>query len=410
MPEIDDLISKIDKKQKSDASLKDQVQALKTQNLKLEKEIEELKKENKELKGKIEGMVDFPTDVLELRSIIGRQRAQISTFDDQLNEKDFRITELETELNVIKDNYNKSREKIQELLKQTIMIKEKEMEIDDLKNKMILMTQEFDQKKSELERTISTDLGSDIAEKNAKIKTLEAELENVNTNYDKMKEIVNNLRQKYHMEELTGDIAEFDLKQLEEELNLQLKEKEEQLKIAQEKITKLQDRQEKTNKQLEELNSQVIKSEAVIDELNQTIADYSREKDKEIQKVKRELEDEKKKLRREFDIEKEEIEKSSKDDLERMASVAEELDKITLERDKAHEELEKSKILVRNMKKVFDEVPDLQIFAIVSDAGPTSLENLAKAIGLGVAMTRRMAMNLERKGLVKIENEIVSLP
>ena len=115
MPDIDDLISKIDKKQQSDASIKDQVKLLKTQNLKLEKELEELKKENKDLRGKIEGMVDFPTDVLELRSIIGRQRAQISTFDDQLNEKDFRITELETELNVIKENYNKSREKIQEL-------------------------------------------------------------------------------------------------------------------------------------------------------------------------------------------------------------------------------------------------------------------------------------------------------
>ena len=369
-----------------------------------------MKKENKELKGKIDGMVDFPTDVLELRSIIGRQRAQISTFEDQLNEKDFRITELETELNVIKENYSKSRAKIQELLQQTISIKEKDMEIEELKNKINLLNQEFEQKKSEFQRTVSSDLKGELAEKDARIKTLEAELENIKENYRKMKESVNQLRQKYHMEELEGDIAEFDLKQLEDELNIQIKERDEQLKIAQEKINKLQDRQEKANKQIEELKSQVIKSEALIEELNQTIADYTREKDKEYQKIKREFEDEKKKLLREFELEKEEIKRQTNEDLQRMAAAAEELDKVTVERDHAVEELEKTKVLVNNMKKVFDEVPDLQIFAIVSDAGPTSLSNLAKAIGLGVAMTRRMAMNLERKGLIKIENEIVSIP
>ncbi|MHA1784527.1 MAG: hypothetical protein ACTSVE_04975, partial [Candidatus Helarchaeota archaeon] len=193
IPEINDLISKIDDKQKTAASLKDQVQALRTKNLSLEKEIDELEKENKELKGKIDGMVDFPTDVLELRSIIGRQRAQISTFEDQLNEKDFRITELETELNVIKENYSKSRAKIQELLQQTISIKEKDMEIEELKNKINLLNQEFEQKKSEFQRTVSSDLKGELAEKDARIKTLEAELENIKENYRKMKESVNQL-------------------------------------------------------------------------------------------------------------------------------------------------------------------------------------------------------------------------
>jgi len=410
VPEIDDLISKIDKKQKTDASIKDLVQALKTKNLNLEKELAEVKKENKGLKGKIDGMVDFPTDVLELRSIIGRQRAQIATFDDQINDKDFRVTELETELKVVKDNYNKSREKIQELLTSSITAKEKDMQINDLKDRISMMEQEFEQKKGELQRTISTDLGSEVSEKTARIKSLEAELENIKVSYDKLKESVNALRQKYHMDELSGEIAEFDIKQMEDELNIKIKEQEDQLKLAQEKVIKLQDRQEKSNKQIEELNSQIIKSNAVVDDLNQTLADYGRDKQTETEKIKREFEDEKKKMQREFNIEKDNIEKNIKEDLERMAHASEELSKVMEERDNQKNQLEKQKDLITNMKKVFDVQPELRIFSIISDAGPTSLNNLSKAIGQGVALTRRMAMNLERQGLLKIENEIVKLP
>ena len=96
--------------------------------------------------------------------------------------------------------------------------------------------------------------------------------------------------------------------------------------------------------------------------------------------------------------------------MERMASAAAELDKVLVEKDNLELEVKKSKDLINNMKKVFDEVPDLRIFAIITDAGSTSLTNLAKAVGQGVAVTRRMAMNLERKGLLKVENDIVSLP
>ncbi len=410
MPDIDDLISEIDKKQKSNASIKDQVQALKTKNLSLEKELVELKKENQELKGKISGMVDFPTDVLELRSIIGRQRAQIAGFDDQLNDKDFRITELETELKVVKENYTKSRTKIQELLQSSIESKEKDMQINELNDRIKLMEREFEQKKKELQLSISTDLGSELSEKSARIKALEAELENINENYDKIKESVNQLRHKYHMDELSGEIAEFDLKQLEDELNIKLKEAQDQLKLSQEKVNKLQDRQEKSNKQIEELNSQIIKSNAVIDDLNQTIADYGRDKQAELERIKREFEDDKKKMNREFALEKDEIEKNVKDDLERMANASEELAKAMEERDDAVNKYQKQTELINNMKKVFDHQPELKIFAIISDAGPTSLQNLSKAIGQGFAVTRRMAMNLERQGLLKIENEVVKLP
>ena len=273
-----------------------------------------------------------------------------------------------------------------------------------------MMEQEFEQRKGELQRTISTDLGSELSEKTARIKSLEAELENIKENYDKIKESVNALRQKYHMDELSGEIAEFDLKQLEDELNIKVKELEDQFKLSQEKVTKLQDRQEKSNKQIEELNSQIIKSNAVVDDLNQTIADYGRDKQAEVEKLKREFEDGKKKMMREFNIEKDNIQKDMKDDLERMANASEELAKASEERDNAVNQLEKQKDLISNMKRVFDVQPELRIFSIISDAGPTSLNNLSKAIGQGVALTRRMAMNLERQGLLKVENEIVKLP
>ncbi|MHA1300577.1 MAG: hypothetical protein ACTSO9_14255 [Candidatus Helarchaeota archaeon] len=133
MPDIEDLISKIDKKQKDDASQVNQLKALQTENTILKEKLQKYEIKIKELEDKIDTMVDFPTDVLELRAIIGRQRGEISSYENQISERDFKITELSTELNVVKERYEKALEKLKEQGELSVRLKEKDLEISELK-------------------------------------------------------------------------------------------------------------------------------------------------------------------------------------------------------------------------------------------------------------------------------------
>ena len=88
----------------------------------------------------------------------------------------------------------------------------------------------------------------------------------------------------------------------------------------------------------------------------------------------------------------------------------ENMDKIKEDAEKAIQEKERSAALMDSMKKILETEPTLRIFVIVDEAGSRTLDQLAKALGQSVANTRRLAMELQRRGLVKVENDIVSIP
>ena len=186
----------------------------------------------------------------------------------------------------------------------------------------------------------------------------QTELETYKSSYEEFQEKVNELRKKFHMDKLADDLAEFDFKELEKELSLQLKEKDGIIEINEGKIKKLLAQEEKYINQIENLQNQIL--------------DYKK-KASEMEEIRVNVEN---------------IQKAEQ---------------------KARKEMEGTIKLMQNMKKVMESDPTLRIFVIVDDTGKQSLQNLAKAIGQSVANTRRMAMELERRGLVKIENEEVSV-
>ncbi|MHA1380149.1 MAG: hypothetical protein ACTSRG_17385 [Candidatus Helarchaeota archaeon] len=376
MPDIEDLISKVDKKQSSEASQKNLLKSLQTENTILKEKLEKYELKIKELEDKMDSMVDFPTDVLELRAIIGRQRGEISSYESQLSEKDFKITEISTELSVVKDRYEKALEKLKEQGELGVRLKEKDLEIGEIKaeyeSKLALKDDEinalkvelkareegFEKVKADLEKAAVADMKGELIEKAEQIKTLQTELDRYKSSYEEFQEKVGELRKRFHMDKLADDLAEFDFKELEKELSLQLKEKDGIIEVNEGKIKKLLAQEEKYIKQIEDLQNQIL----------------------EFKKKMSEME--------EIRVNVEGIQKAEQ---------------------KAREEKEKALILMQNMKKAMESDPTLRIFVIVDDTGTQSLDALAKAIGQSVANTRRMAMELERRGLVIIENEQVSV-
>ncbi|NVM05017.1 MAG: hypothetical protein HWN67_22030 [Candidatus Helarchaeota archaeon] len=377
MPDIEDLISDIDKKQKDDASTINRLRALQTENTMLNEKLKKYETKIKELEDKMDGMVDFPTDVLELRAIIGRQRAEITSFESELSEKDFKMTELTTELSVIKERYDKVMKKLQEQGAYGVRLKEKDLEIGEIQTeyetKLKLKDDEinslkveikaiksgFDKTKIDIEKAAIADVKGELVEKDQRIKTLETELETYKESYNRFQEQVNKLRIKYHMDGLKEDLEEFDFKELEKELSLQLKEKDGIIELNEDKIIKLLDKEQKYIKQIEDLQTQVLESKRSMEEYKE---------------------------------------------------LKEDTDKIKQEAEKAKEEMESAKVLMESMKKILETEPTLRIFVIVDDAGSRTLDQLAKALGQSIANTRRLAMELQRRGLVKVENDLVSIP
>ena len=375
--DIEDLISKVDKKQKDEAAQQDLINTLRTENTILREKIENYELKIKEMEDKIEGMVDFPTDVLELRAIIGRQRAEISSFENQLSEKEFQMTELSTELSVLKERYEANLKKLQAQGQLGVRLKEKDLERDEIQaeyeSKLRAKDEEissleieikgikdgFEKTRADIEKAALANVKGELVEKDQQINTLKTELETYKESYAKFQENVNQLRIKYHMDELKDDLAEFDFKELEKELSLQVKERDAIIEANEEKINKLLSQQQKYIQQIEELQNQAL-------QLKKNIENY--------------------------------------------AEIKETFDDLKKSEENAIREKESAIALMNNMKKILETEPTLKIFVIVDEAGSRTLEQLAKATGQSVANTRRLAMELQRRGLVTVENEIVSIP
>ncbi|MHA1300576.1 MAG: hypothetical protein ACTSO9_14250 [Candidatus Helarchaeota archaeon] len=205
---------------------------------------------------------------------------------------------------------------------------------------------------------MTTDLKGELIEKDQQIKSLQTELETYKKSYEDFQGKVNELRKRFHMDKLQEDLAEFDFKELEKELSLKLKEKDGIIAVNEEKITKLLSQEQKYIEQIENLQSQVLDLKKKLDE---------------------------------------------------MEEIKVNVDSIKKAEENAREEKEAAIKLMQNMKKAMESDPTLRIFVIVDDTGTQTLDALSKAIGQSIANTRRMAMELERRGLVKVENEEVSI-
>ncbi|NVM55248.1 MAG: hypothetical protein HWN66_16195, partial [Candidatus Helarchaeota archaeon] len=115
--DIEDMITDLEKKQQSAASLKDEVRKLSQLTKDQKEKIDKLQAKSDSQQKKLDEMVEVPTDVMELKVIIGRQRAEIEAFEDKMGDRDWRINELESELGMIKKQREELRIKLNDLRK-----------------------------------------------------------------------------------------------------------------------------------------------------------------------------------------------------------------------------------------------------------------------------------------------------
>ena len=350
MPEeIDDLISKVEQTQKKKASMQDELRTLRLKTSEQEQEIKRLNDIIAEQKDKLKKMVEVPSDVMELRALIGKQRAELDAFEDKLNEKNWKITELESEIDMLK----KQRE--------------------ELRDKLNSIREELNQQKSTNEMV------------SQKAKSLEMELETT----------------RKFLEEAgvsRGDISELRIKL--GHIDARVAEKEKIIANLQEEIKRRETKEVELLKQCESM-------QADMDNLENEIRAVYENREKEIRnnmlKLQKELNEKKveiAKLSTEISDKDFEIQ-NLKSELERYKMKSGEESEAVLKAKQTAYDFEES---LKNLKALMETEPLFRIYLILREVNSLNIEEIAKAISQSVANTRRLVMRLEKYQLVTIDN------
>ncbi|MHA1275700.1 MAG: hypothetical protein ACTSQI_00025 [Candidatus Helarchaeota archaeon] len=349
--DIEEQISSLEKKQMDSASLKDEVRRLTQLTNEQKEKIANLKATVKEQQKKLDEMVEVPTDVMELKVIIGRQRAEIEAFEDKISERDWRINELESELGMIKKQREELRNKLNELRKQ---IGGSGSVTEEYKNKIKELEAELQTTKEFLEAAgVSR---GDVGELRIKLGQIDARVAEKEKIIDKLEA---QLKKREEREiELLGEI---------ERKNAQIANFDRDVKEA-------------ISAKDAEMRSDLMKLQ---DKLNQKKLDYA--------KLETEL------------LEKDTQIKKLQDELQSAGAV----DK---EKEKKLEEVEKIQEHIKKLQRMMELEPTFKIYFIIQEVKSIGIMELAKAIGQSIGQTRRLAFRLEKEGLVIIEGETIKFP
>jgi len=349
--DIEDMISKIEKKQMDAASVKDEIRRLTQLTKDQSEKIERMQRTMEEQKKKLDEMVEVPTDVMELKVIIGRQRAEIEAFEDKISERDWRINELESELGMVKKQREELRVKLDDFRKKagasSTTAEESEVKIKELEGEL--------QTTKEFLETAGVTRG-DVGELRIKLGQIDARV------LEKEK-VIERLEEQLK----TREKREISLLANVEKLQSELAKVEIAIKNA-------------VNAKETEMRSEMIRFQS---ELNQKKIDYAKleasltEKDVQI--------------------------KNLKADLEKAGEV-------DVGRQKKLQDIEKMQAHIARLQKMLELEPMFKIYFIVEKVKSIGMPDLARAIGSSIGQTRLLAFRLEKEGLLHIEGETVKFP
>ena len=349
--DIEDMISKIEKKQMDAASVKDEIRRLTQLTKDQSEKIERMQRTMEEQKKKLDEMVEVPTDVMELKVIIGRQRAEIEAFEDKISERDWRINELESELGMVKKQREELRVKLDDFRKKagasSTTAEESEVKIKELEGEL-QTTKEF------LEAAGVT--RGDVGELRIKLGQIDARV------LEKEK-VIERLEEQLK----TREAREISLLGNVEKLQSELAKVEIAIKNA-------------VNAKETEMRSEMIRFQS---ELNQKKIDYA--------KLEASL------------TEKDVQMKNLKADLEKAGEV-------DVGRQKKLQDIEKMQAHIARLQKMLELEPMFKIYFIVEKVKSIGMPDLARAIGSSIGQTRLLAFRLEKEGLLHIEGETVKFP
>ncbi|MHA1271122.1 MAG: hypothetical protein ACTSPY_15115 [Candidatus Helarchaeota archaeon] len=294
-------------------------------------------------------MVEVPSDVMELRVLLGKQRAEIGAFEDKLNEKNWKITELESEIDMLKKQREDLRSKLN-TLRDEFNAQKNEYEIVEQKAKNLEM--ELDATKRFLEEAgVSR---GDISELRIKLSQIDARVAEKEKVIASLQEELKR-REEKEVELLRQcEVMQADMDNLENEIRVIYDNKEKELR---ENLLSIQ----------KELNEKKVE----MARLNTEISD----KDFEIQNLKSEIE----RYKLKSDVESSAIQKAKKSAIDFEESL-------------------------KNLKALMETEPLFRIYLILREVNGLNMEEIAKSISQSVANTRRLVMRLEKYKLVEIDD------
>ena len=349
--DIEDMISTIEKKQMDSASLKDEVRRLDQLTKDQKEKIKKLQATVNEQQQKLDEMVEVPTDVMELKVIIGRQRAEIEAFEDKISERDWRINELESELGMVKKQREELRGKLNDFRKKVGV---SSTQVEDFENK--------------------------IAELELELKTTREFLEEAGVT--------------------RGDVGELRIKLGQIDARVQEKEKV---------IEKFEDELKKREQREIELLSEIERRDASLENVEREIKNAVSAKEAEIRaemmRIQNELNDKK------MDLAKLETELTDRN--AKIKSLQAEMEKAGASdavRQMKLKEVEKLQAHIQKLQKMLEMEPTFKIYFILQEVRTIGMPELAKAIGQSIGQTRRLAFRLEKEKLLIIEGETVKFP
>ncbi|TFG05309.1 MAG: hypothetical protein EU536_02305 [Promethearchaeota archaeon] len=349
--DIEDMIADLDQKQQSTASLKDEVKLLRQQSGEQQEKIAKLQAQLAEQQKKLDEMVEVPTDVMELKVIIGRQRAEIEAFEDKMSERDWRINELESELGMVKKQREELRTKLNDLRKQV------------------------------------GESGSTVDDYEIKIKELEAEVEGTKEVFEKIGVA-------------RGDIGELRIKL--GQIDARVIEKEKIIAKLEEQLNQREQREIKLLTDIEKLQGSI---QNVDIEIKNAVAAKEADLRSEITNLQTQLNQQR------VSYAKLETELTNKDvKIKTLEQELAEAGKIDPEQEKKLENVEKMQAQLVKLQKMLEMEPMFKIYFIVQEVKSIGIPELAKAIGQSMGETRRLAFRLNKEGLLNIDGETVKFP
>jgi len=349
--DIEDMISDLEKKQMDAATLKDEVRRL-TQLAKDQKEkITELETKCEVNQKKLDEMVEVPTDVMELKVIIGKQRAELEAFEDKISERDWRINELESELGMIK----KQREELRTKLNET--------------------------------RQLIGASSSTVNEYELIIKELKTELETTKEFLEKAGVS-------------RGDIGELRIKL--GQIDARVAEKDKVIERLEEQLQRREQREIDLFADIEKLQGQLSNMDL---EIKNAVADKSAELQSELLNLQSDLNQKK------LDYAKLETELTEKDvQIQRLKTELSKAGEVDTVRQQKLKEVDQMQQHIQKLQKMLEMEPLFKIYFILEKVKTVGLPELAKAIGQSLGQTRIFAFKLEKEGLIKIDGETVKFP
>ncbi len=349
--DIEDKISSLEKKQMDSASLKDEVRRLTLLTNEQKEKVSKLQAKLDEQQKKLDEMVEVPTDVMELKVMIGRQRAEIEAFEDKISERDWKINEIESELEMTKKQREELRNKLNEFRKQ---MGDSSTKSEDYQNKL---------------------------------KELELELQTT--------------REFLEAAGVTrGDVGELKIKLGQIDARVQEKAKV---------IGKLEDQLKRREAREIELLGQIENQDSIVANVERAIKEAVATKEVELRNEMRRLTEELSQKKIDY-VKLETILTDKEMQNKRLEAELASAGKVDHDKEKKLEEVEKLQAHILKLQKMLEMEPVFKIYFILEKVKSVKMSELAKAIGQSTGQTRLYAFKLEKEGLLIIEGETVKFP